>query len=69
MKPKPLPISALTLRDWFAGQALEALLTGQALEALLKTAQGEICGRTWQQVAADESYVQADAMMEAREPK
>jgi len=60
MKTKPLPISALTLRDWFAGQALEALL---------KTAQGEICGRTWQQVAADESYVQADAMMEAREPK
>jgi hypothetical protein len=53
---------AMTLRDWFAGQALAGIMASPA----------EVTGKTLaeaHQKAADICYSAADAMLAAREPK
>lgn len=53
-KPTPLPISELSLRDFFAAQALAWCMENTGATA------------TWRQEAADEAYTMADAMLAER---
>lgn len=50
----------MTLRDWFAGMALQGDLAGQSVEV------GYYTGPTWQIDAARNAYLVADAMLSAR---
>jgi hypothetical protein len=55
----------MSLRDWFAGQALVALVSGQDRVLI-----GNYCSESGKEIAtvcADWSYAQADAMLKARE--
>lgn len=60
MGDNPLAINGLTMRDWFAGQALAGMLATEGRNAE-PGYQPE-----W---AAERSYQMADAMLEARLPK
>ena len=51
------PCFGMTLRDWFAGQALAGVMTVQT----------DLTG--WQDMVAQAAYSLADAMIEAREVK
>lgn len=53
--PELIPVSQATLRDWFAGMALQGMLSdaGRSLD--------------WSTYAED-AYAQADAMLKARQP-
>lgn len=52
--------TGMTLRDWFAGMALQGDLAGQSVEV------GYYTGPTWQIDAARNAYLVADAMLAAR---
>jgi uncharacterized protein YodC (DUF2158 family) len=59
--------SGMSLRDWFAGQALSALVSNpETLAALEATAQGTDADRG--AVVALAAYHRADAMLSARAP-
>lgn len=53
--PSPSLVPGLTLRDWFAGQALVGIYSGQTLDGARP---GEV---------ARDAYAMADAMLKARE--
>jgi len=55
MKPKPLPISALTLRDFFAAHAMQGAMAADAN------------GSYAHSVDAQLAYQHADAMMAERD--
>lgn len=52
---KPITSGGMSLRDWFAGMALQGY-----------NANGEICSRMTHEQAAKNSYHDADAMLAAR---
>lgn len=63
-------VEGMSLRDWFAGQAIGAQLTSIAIsdasaKALLESASIE--GVTVKQKLASKAYEMADAMLDARE--
>ena len=53
----------MSLRDWFAGQALAGDLASQSIEV------GYYTGENWQKEAARNAYRLADAMLAARKAK
>jgi hypothetical protein len=55
----------MTLRDWFAGQALVGLLSGEIAKSLAEYS--ELNGGDLPDNAANYSFIIADAMMKARE--
>lgn len=55
----PFPDGGMSLRDYFAGQAMVGLLAGKAMPE----------GVSWALTVANWSYEQADAMLKARETK
>jgi hypothetical protein len=64
--------SGMSLRDWFAGQALcnPAICTGQASDWKLRASFGEHrTAITRQEIAAKQAWQYADAMLAAREGK
>ncbi len=46
-------LSGMTLRDYFAAKAMQALVPG-------------ISGDNWENITASQAYIMADAMLEAR---
>jgi hypothetical protein len=59
------PYGGMTLRDYFAAKALPAILSGfddPASRRLIKDS-----GANLQKVAAEAAYIQADAMLKARQ--
>ena len=64
-------VSGLTVRDWFAGQALAGIMAAQnnavSSEATVFTAQTHGC--KIQDVSATIAYEHADAMLRARDAK
>jgi hypothetical protein len=56
---KDFNVDGMSLRDWFAGQALMGLCSGSAFEHITKTGMSGI---------ACKAYGFADAMLEARQP-
>jgi hypothetical protein len=52
--------TGMSLRDWFAGQALAGDLASQSIEV------GYYTGENWQKEAAQNAYRLADAMLAAR---
>ncbi len=59
----------LTLRDWFAGQALAnpAICTGTAHEYQMKAWFGSKVGMTRAEIVSAQAYDHADAMLAERE--
>ena len=53
----------MSMRDWFAGQALAACYAQVLASAV------ECCPENWRDGAAQEAYQMADAMLAAREVK
>ena len=59
------PSGGMSLRDWFAGQALAGLLSG-AHARRLNTDMAKVMGQTTPNFVAGLSYEYADAMIAAR---
>jgi hypothetical protein len=59
----------MTLRDWFAGQALAnpAICTGQANDRDLQSWFGDRMGILKSEIVAAQAYEYADAMLAARQ--
>ena len=62
-RPTPVGFPGMTLRDWFAGQALAGYLASYGPGQIHPMTRG--AGQT----AAEEAYYLADAMLAAREAK
>lgn len=60
--------TGMTLRDWFAGQALSnpTICTGRAEEYHLRRWFGECCGIMAHEIAAKQAHEYADAMLAER---
>lgn len=56
-----LPPPPMTLRDWFAGQALPAVIRICVNDTLART------GKTYEQYCAEQAHKMADAMLAERE--
>ena len=60
---KPITSGGMTLRDYFAAKAMQAVFTGAVMDGLTMN-QDINCDK-----AAETAYTMADAMLEAREAK
>jgi len=63
-KPVPLPISELTLRDYFAAAAMEATMLNDEEQKFWATEYDGV--PVMQKFTAERAYSMADAMMAAR---
>ena len=60
--------TGMSLRDWFAGQAMQAMITNDAM-AKRQTDHASKCGEKPQTATAMAAYILADAMLAERNRK
>lgn len=61
------PFDGMTLRDWFAGQALTGIIANPDISKA--ATKNKLNVEDFRRQAAEAAYAEADVMLKAREPK